>query len=46
VSFRPDGKYGYVAVTGENVVAVVEMESLEVETKLRTGEEPMGLIVL
>jgi hypothetical protein len=24
----------------------VEMESLEVETKLRTGEEPMGLIVL
>jgi DNA-binding beta-propeller fold protein YncE len=46
VSFRSDGKYGYVAVTGENMVAVVEMESLEVETKLRTGEEPMGLIVL
>jgi YVTN family beta-propeller protein len=46
VSFRPDGKYGYVAVTGENTVAVVEMESLEVETKLRTGEEPMGLIIL
>ncbi len=45
VSFRPDGKYGYVAVTGENTVAVVEMESLEVETKLRTGEEPMGLII-
>jgi DNA-binding beta-propeller fold protein YncE len=46
VSFRSDGKYGYVAVTGENMVAVVEMESLEVETKLRTGEEPMGLIIL
>ena len=46
VSFKPDGKYGYVAVTGENMVAVVEMESLEVETNLRTGEEPMGLIVL
>src|SRR5215210_3115549 len=46
VSFRPDGRFGYVAVTGENTVAVVEMESLEVETKLRTGEEPMGLIVL
>ena len=46
VSFRSDGEYGYVAVTGENMVAVVEMESLEVETKLRTGEEPMGLIVL
>lgn len=46
VSFRSDGKYGYVAVTGENMVAVVEMESLEVETKLRTGEDPMGLIVL
>ncbi len=46
VSFRPDGAFGYVAVTGENAVAVVEMESLEVETTLRTGEEPMGLIVL
>ena len=46
VSFRPDGKFGYVAVTGENVVAVVEMESLEVETRLTVGEEPMGLIVL
>jgi hypothetical protein len=34
-----------VAVTGENAVAVVEMESLEVETRLTVGEEPMGLIV-
>ena len=46
VSFRPDGEYGYVAVTGENAVAVVEMESLEVESRLRAGEGPMGLIVL
>ena len=46
VSFRPDGKYGYVAVTGENEVAVVEMESLEVENRLKVGEGPMGLIVL
>ncbi len=46
VSFRPDGAFGYVAVTGENAVAVVEMASLEVETKLRTGDGPMGLIVL
>jgi hypothetical protein len=35
-----------VAVTGENAVAVVEMESLEVESRLRCGEGPMGLIVL
>ena len=42
VSFRPDGKYGYVVVT----VAVVEMESLEVETWLSVGREPMGLILL
>ncbi|MDP9480526.1 MAG: hypothetical protein M3R38_33500 [Actinomycetota bacterium] len=40
------GKYGYVAVTGENAVAVVEMDSLEVETRLDAGEDPMGLIVL
>jgi len=33
-------------VTGENKVAVVEMESLEVENQLKVGEEPMGLIVL
>lgn len=46
VSFRPDGKYGYVAVTGEDTVAVVEMESLEVEKQLPAGEEPMGLILL
>jgi hypothetical protein len=46
VSFRTDGRFGYVAVTGENTVAVVEMESLEVEKKLHTGESPMGLIVL
>jgi YVTN family beta-propeller protein len=46
VSFRPDGKYGYVAVTGEDVVAVVEMESLEVETRIGVGQEPMGLILL
>jgi len=46
VSFRPDGKYGYVTVTGEDSVAVVEMESLEVETQLRVGQEPMGLILL
>jgi DNA-binding beta-propeller fold protein YncE len=46
VSFRPDGAYGYVAVTGLNEVAVVEMESLEVEKRLAVGEGPMGLIVL
>jgi hypothetical protein len=35
-----------VAVTGQNEVAVVEMESLEVEKSLQAGKEPMGLIVL
>jgi YVTN family beta-propeller protein len=44
--FRPDGKYGYVAGTGEDTVAVVETESLEVETWLNVGQEPMGLILL
>jgi DNA-binding beta-propeller fold protein YncE len=46
VSFRPDSRFGYVAVTGKNAVAVVEMESLEVKARLRTGEGPMGLIIL
>jgi YVTN family beta-propeller protein len=46
VSFRPDGKYGYVAVTGEDSIAVVDLEELEVTERLEAGEEPMGLIVL
>jgi YVTN family beta-propeller protein len=46
ISFCPDGRFGYVAVTGENTVAVLEMESLEVEKKVQTGEEPVSLIVL
>jgi hypothetical protein len=46
VSLRPESKYGYVAVTGEYTVAVVERESLEVETWLNVGQEPMGLILV
>ena len=46
MSFRPDGKYCYVAVTGENAVAVIEMEALEVENHLDVGEEAMGLILV
>ncbi|MDP9481409.1 MAG: hypothetical protein M3R38_38055 [Actinomycetota bacterium] len=46
VSFRPDGRYGYVAVTGEDTLALVRTESLEAEKRPDTGEKPMGLIVL
>ncbi len=46
VSFRPDGRYGYVAATGEDTLAVVETQALEVEKRPDTGEKPMGLTVL
>ena len=39
-SFCPDGRYGYVSLTNENAVAVVEMDSLEVEARLDVGESP------
>jgi hypothetical protein len=46
VSFRPAGRYGCVAVTGEDTLALVRTGSLEVEERPDTGEKPMGLIVL
>jgi YVTN family beta-propeller protein len=43
VSFRPDGRFAYVTVTGANSVAVVDVPALEVVTQLPTGSKPMGL---
>jgi YVTN family beta-propeller protein len=46
VAFRPDGRYAYVTVTGENKVAVIDMDSLEVVKELPAGQEPWGLAVM
>jgi YVTN family beta-propeller protein len=46
VGFTPDGKTAYVAVTGTNAVAVIDLGSLTVATQIQVGRQPQGLIVL
>jgi len=40
---EPDGAKAYVALSGENAVAVVDLKSLEVTAKIATGTGPDGL---
>jgi YVTN family beta-propeller protein len=40
---QPDGAKAYVALSGENAVAVVDLKSLEVTAKIATGIGPDGL---
>jgi len=40
---QPDGAKAYVALSGENAVAVVDLKTLEVAAKLQTGKDPDGL---
>jgi YVTN family beta-propeller protein len=40
---QPDGAKAYVALSGENAVAVVDLKSLEVTAKIATGNGPDGL---
>lgn len=46
IGFTPDGKTAYVAVTGNNSVAVIDLASLAVSAHVPTGQQPTGLIVL
>jgi YVTN family beta-propeller protein len=39
----PDGSRAYVAATGDNFVAVVDLKTLEVTGKLQTGAGPDGM---
>ena len=39
----PDGSRAYVAVTGENYVAVVDLTTLEVTGRVTTGQGPDGM---
>jgi YVTN family beta-propeller protein len=40
---QPDGARAYVAVSGENAVAVIDLRTLEVVGKIATGNDPDGL---
>ena len=44
-SFVPDGATAYVTVTSRDEVAAIDMAELAVVGRIRTGAEPMGLIV-
>src|SRR5580693_1479122 len=40
---QPDGAKAYVALSGENAVAVIDLKTLEVTGKIATGNGPDGL---
>jgi len=39
----PDGSKAFVAVSGDNKVAVVDLKKLEVTTTFETGNDPDGM---
>jgi len=45
IGFSKDGKTAFIAVRGANDVAVIDMEKLALESRLKAGTEPQGLIV-
>jgi DNA-binding beta-propeller fold protein YncE len=46
IGFTRDGSTGFMAVTGANAVAVIDMAKLSVVSQLKAGTQPQGLIVL
>jgi len=45
IGFSRDGKTAFIAVRGTNEVAVIDIATLALATRLRAGTEPQGLIV-
>ena len=45
-SFSPDGATAFVTVRGGDEVAVIDMAQLAVVGHIRTGSQPMGLVLL
>ncbi len=45
IGFSKDGHTAFIAVTGANRVAVVDMRKLALESSIRAGNDPQGLIV-
>jgi DNA-binding beta-propeller fold protein YncE len=45
IGFSKDGKTAFIAVTGANSVAVVDVQKLVLEGQIKAGKEPQGLIV-
>jgi DNA-binding beta-propeller fold protein YncE len=45
IGFSNDGKTAFIAVRGTNEVAVIDLVKLALESRIRAGTEPQGLIV-
>jgi YVTN family beta-propeller protein len=45
IGFSKDGKTAFIAVTGANSVAVIDVQKLVVASQIKAGREPQGLIV-
>ena len=45
IGFSRDGKTAFIAVRGANEVAVIDIASLALASRIRAGTEPQGLIV-
>ncbi len=46
VGFRPDGRYAYATVTGENKVVVIDTGRMEVVKEIGGGQKPWGLVIM
>ncbi len=46
VSFTPDGKRAFVTVTSANEVAAIDLATLEVTGRVKTGSQPMGIVLV
>ena len=46
ISFAPDGRRAFVTVTSANDVAVIDMATLEVMGRIKTGGQPMGIVLV
>lgn len=44
--FTPDGATAFVTVMGGNEVAAIDMAELAVVARIKTGAQPMGLVLL
>ena len=45
IGFSKDGKTAFIAVTGADAVAVVDVEKLALASRITAGKAPQGLIV-
>jgi YVTN family beta-propeller protein len=43
IQIQPDGSRAFVAVSGDNQVAVVDLKTLEVVNRFEVGKDPDGM---